>query len=147
MLLRVSALLLVTVGLCAACDCREPNVAFKRDHADIIFRGTIVELRESSKPSAVSAGWGRDLGKTVVFRVSRVWKGQVGQTFEIPAIEETSMCMGFWPDYLKVGQELLVYATHFEGSEYMTGICGGHKAAKDARKDFRVLGRGGEPLR
>ncbi len=145
MILRVSALLVVGARLCAGCNCSEPKVEFKRDHAEVIFRGTIIELRSSSKKFAITAGWGEDLGKTVVFRVSRVWKGRVGQTFEMPAIEETSMCVGFWPNYLKVGEELLVYASHYEGSEYITGICGGHKQAKDAQKDFRILGRGGGP--
>jgi hypothetical protein len=82
-----------------------------------------------------------------VFRVSRVWKGDVGETFEMPAVEETSACMGFWPSDLKVGSDLLVYAWRV-GSAYYTGICGSHILArengKDA-KDFEELGPGAKP--
>lgn len=76
----------------------------------------------------------------VVFKVTRVWKGDVGQEFEMPAIEETSACIGFWPSFLKVGEDLLVYASRFGGSEYKTAICGDQKLAKDADNDFKTLG-------
>jgi hypothetical protein len=139
---RVSALLLAAVSTCVACDCNEPSVDFKRNHADIIFRGTIVELRSSSKPSGISGI--RDLNKIAVFRVSRVWNGTVDRRFEMPAVEEAAACVGFWPDFLKVGEDLLVYA-RLQGSEYVTGICGQHKPAKLAEKDFKALGPGREP--
>jgi hypothetical protein len=143
--MKLLALLVVGVSVGHACDCREPSVRFKRDHAELIFRGIIVELRDSSRGAVdITAGFAHDTGKNVVFRVSRVWKGNVGQTFEMPGIEETSACTGFWPDYLRVGADLLVYALHLDGSQYITGICGGHKLAKDAKKDFRTLGRGRE---
>jgi len=77
--------------------------------------------------------------------VSRVWKGEVGKLFEMLAVEETSMCTGFWPEYLKVGTDLLVYAKRWENSEYYTGICGSHKLAKKAGTDFRMLGKGKDP--
>ena len=92
-------------------------------------------------------GFGRDLKETIVFRVSRVWKGQVGQVFEMRAIEETAACWGFWPDFLKVAQDLLVYAKSFQGSEYLTSICGYHKPAKIAEEDLKILGSGKEPAR
>jgi hypothetical protein len=145
MVSKILAIMVCAVGLAAACECREPSVEIKRDHAEIIFRGTIVDLRSSSKPSGIFSGFARDLNATVVFKVDRVWKGHVGHTFEMPAVEETSACIGFWPDYLKVGADLLVYATRFDGAQLMTGICGGHKLTKDAKRDLRVLGRGQEP--
>ena len=88
-----------------------------------------------SKP-AISPGFARDTKKTVVFKVTRVWKGQVGQAFETPGIEETSACIGFWPSFLN----LLIYASRFGGTEYVTGICGNHKPAKEAGKDFKTPG-------
>ena len=139
--------MLLAVVCCYACDCTEPTVQAKRDHAELIFRGTIVELRDSSGPDRISPGLARDTKKTAVFKVTRVWKGQVGQTFEMPGIEETSGCIGFWPSFLKVGEDLLVYASRFGGSDHLTSICGGHKPAKDAEKDFKVLGPGKEPER
>jgi hypothetical protein len=147
MISKVSVLLLLAVSICAACDCSEQSVEAKRDFADIIFRGTIVQLRKTSKSSDISVGFGRDLKETVVFRVSRVWKGQVGQVFEMRAIEETSVCWGFWPDFLKVAEDLLVYAKSVQGSEYLTSICGNHKPAKISEKDFKILGPGKEPAR
>jgi len=146
MLARVLSLLLAAISVCEACDCVEASVQQKRDHADIIFRGTIVELKDSSTNGAIQPGFGRDLKKIVVFKVDRVWKGQVGRTFEMPAIEETSACIGFWPTFLKVGEELLVYASRFGSPDYLTSICGNHKPVKDAEKDFGILGRGREPV-
>jgi hypothetical protein len=114
----------------------------------VIFRGTIIALHDS--PVDHSSPQFRDTKKIAVFRVSRVWKGEVGETFEMPAVEETSMCTGFWPPFLKVGSDLIVYATK-RGPEYYTGICGQHKLAKDAKdndaKDLRELGPGEEPRR
>lgn len=53
------------------------------------------------------------------------------------------MCIGFWPQYLKVGSDLIVYAKK-QDSEYYTSICGFHKPAKDA-KDLEELGPGEDP--
>ena len=141
--MKLSALMVLAVVYCYACGCTESSVQVKQDHAELIFRGTIVELRDSSKPDRISLG--RDTKKTVVFKVTRIWKGQVGQTLEMPGIEETSACIGFLPSFLKVGEDLLVYASRFGGSEYMTSICGNHKRAKDAENDFKALGPGKEP--
>ena len=111
----------------------------------MIFRGTIIELRDSGKGVNNAGGWYRDTGKIAVFRVTRVWKGDVEETFEMPAIEETSTCMGFWPSHLKVGNDLLVYASRFSKSgPYVTDICTRTALAKDA-KDFGELGPGSEP--
>ena|SRR5258708_33688162 len=145
-LLRSVLVLAVSVGTAYACDCREPKDKRPfRDHSEVIFRGKIIELRDSQKPAGFGPGMVYDLKEMVVFRVSRVWKGDIGQIFEMPALEETSMCIGFWPDYLKLGADLLVYANRSENSEYFTGICGGHKLAKDGRRDFRMLGPGKSP--
>ena len=70
-----------------------------------------------------------------------------GVVIEMPGIEETAACIGFWPSILKIGEDLLVYASRFGGSEYLTSICGNHKPAKDAQKDFRGLGPGKHPLK
>jgi hypothetical protein len=138
----------LSVGIAFACGCVESTVQAKTEHADVIFRGTIVALREGKPGGDVLTGLVRDTKKVAVFRVSRVWKGKVGETFEMPAVEETSACTGFWPPYLKVGSDLLVYARRI-GSEYYTGICGAHKLVSDpsnkAAKDLGELGPGREP--
>jgi hypothetical protein len=112
----------------------------------LVFRGTIIELRDSKPVVGFSPGWIQDTKKIAVFRVIRVWKGEVGQTFEMPAIEETSACIGFWPSVLKVGSDLLVYASgNSTTSGYFTSICGFHKLARDALKDLKKLGPGKDP--
>jgi len=139
-------MLALSSGIVYACSCREPSVEDKKNHSDVVFRGTITALRDAEKPAGISAGWGRDTKKIAVFRVSRVWKGEVGQSFEMPAVQETSVCFGFWPPFLKVGNDLLIYASHsiFSESEYYTSICGFHKPAS-AAKDLEELGPGQEP--
>jgi hypothetical protein len=43
-----------------------------------------------------------DQRRTIVFHVTRVWKGDVNTTFEMPAVAEMDDCQGFWPAYLKI---------------------------------------------
>ena len=147
-LLRPCFVITLVAGIAYACDCVEPSVQAKKDYADVIFRGTIVALRDAKAATDFPSGWVRDTKKVAVFRVTRVWKGDVGETFEMPAVEEVAACMGFWPPYLKVGSDLLVYARRI-GSEYYTGICGSHKLARESSekdaKDFEVLGPGEAP--
>ncbi len=149
--MRGGWLLAVVLGGSAAygCDCTEPSVKVKRDHSDIVFRGTIMELRASKAAVPLSElGLGNDTSEIAVFRVGRIWKGDVGETFEMPAFVETSACMGFWPDFLHVGSELIVYATR-RGSVYYTQICGFHKPVRDDKgrvvKDVAELGPGKPP--
>ena len=52
----------------------------------------------------------------------RVWKGDVPQTFEMPAKKEMADCEGFAEDFLKGGTDLLVYAFKSQG-EYVVTIC------------------------
>jgi hypothetical protein len=147
LLRRCSTIIVLVTGIAYACDCGQPSVEAKEEHADVIFRGTIITLRDAKGKTDLPAGWVRDTKRVAIFRVSRVWKGDVGETFEMPAVEETATCNGFWPPYLKVGLDLLVYARRI-GSAYYTGICGSHKLAKDRKgsgSDFEELGPGVEP--
>src|SRR5580700_2520744 len=97
----------------SACDCSTPPVQQAKTLADVVFRGTIIALRPSTKPLGV----GSETERVAVFRVSRVWKGEVGPTFEMPAQEETGSCVGFWADLLKEGNELVLYATQWPGDK------------------------------
>jgi hypothetical protein len=102
--------------------------------AAVVFRGTITALRNSDSGE-----------RFVVFRVTRVWKGNVSEIFEMPAFEETTACLGFRPSFLSIGNELLVYASP-EGSPpaYFTRGCTRTALAKNS-KDFEKLGRGKTP--
>lgn len=130
-----------------ACDCSAPPVNAARARADVVFRGTIVALRPSrNRPDL---GYGFDTQKDALFRVTRVWKGELGSTFVMPAIKETSACWGFWPEMLKVNNDLLVYAHRMPGGDdgtfiFVTSICSRTWLAKE-NKDFAELGIGHQP--
>lgn len=113
----------------------------KRDSSDIVFRGTIIAFRESPARTDKALGV-RYTGRIVVFHVTRVWKGEVGQTLDMPEALETTARTGFGPS-LKTGEDLLIYASRI-GPEYYTSICGFHKGAKGA-KDLKKLGPGKDP--
>jgi hypothetical protein len=126
------------------CTCSDPTVQDARQHATVVFRGTIVTLRQASSREALPAGWPGDTGKIAVFRVGRVWKGKVGQTFEMPALHAMADCWGFSQEFLKVGAELIVYALKSEGL-YQTGLCSRTRFLKYAGRDIKELGTGAEP--
>lgn len=129
-----------------ACSCSVAPVNETRAQADVVFRGTIVALRPSMEP--ISNGYGQDTQKIAVFRVSRVWKGAVGPIFEMPATVEMAACWGFWPDQLKIGNDLLVYAFGMQEATdrafYFTTICSRTCFANKTR-DFDQLGPGHDP--
>jgi len=91
---------------------RNPGVTQASPDADVIFRGKIIALRPSANPADLD-GLVHNTGKTAVFQVYRVWKGEVGEAFEMAAVEETTLCWGFWPKLLREGTDLLVYASFF----------------------------------
>jgi hypothetical protein len=135
-------LVLISAGAVNACECSDPSVQEAKQRSAIVFRGTLIALYPTNKRT----GFERP-GATptmAVFRVGRVWKGDVAPTFEMPAIPEGGECWGFAPDFLKVGAELLVYAFRSEG-EYFTCVCCRTRFVKYAATDFQELGPGEEP--
>src|SRR3569833_3119852 len=129
MLLRALTLLALSLLPGYACSCTSPSVDDKLARASAVFRGTITGFRDA----IAHTDEGDIPYKIAVFRVSRVWKGDLGATVEMLGFEETTACVGFWPSYLKVETDLLVYAI---GKDvYGTDICGNHMLAKDAAKD------------
>ena len=127
-----------------ACFALPSTVRQHKAAADVVFRGVIIgmQYREIRNLSDILE-FERE-PRVVVFRVGRVWKGDVGETFQMPAIENPGgVCIGFRPGLLKVGNELLVYASRVKrGPEfvYMTSIDSAI-LAKDSR-DFSELGPG-----
>src|ERR1700685_809127 len=116
MTLRSFVIFVCFAAVVDACSCAIPSVQSATNDADLVFRGSIIALRDSAEPSPVLAMVGvSDTKAVVVFRVKRVWKGSVGPTFEMPALNEVAAkegidCIGFPPSLLKVGNDLLVYA-------------------------------------
>jgi len=141
-LLIVSAL---SIGSVYGCSCKEPTVQQAKSGAEVVFRGTIIAMRDADPNAKVPTYGAKDTKKIEVFRVERVWQGQVGQVFEMRALEETSMCIGFIPSHLRIGNDLLVYASRVSnGPDYYTNTCTRTALAKNT-KDFDELGPGKEP--
>ena len=115
------------------CECAPSSVNEAKEDAEVVFRGTITDIRAGS----------------VRFRVNRVWKGDVGRTFDMPDLPETSACIGFLPKWLQVGNDLLVFAARlyrYPGdNDYFTSICSRTGLASEAGDALKRLGRGKLP--
>ena len=99
-MVRLASVLFTSAYLFAQCDDVEVSTKRAEHFSEVVFQGTIEGFR----------GSGTD--RTVMFRVGRVWKGRVGPTFEMPAIETGGeLCTAFWRGLLAVGNELVVYAS------------------------------------
>jgi hypothetical protein len=137
MLVRLVFALLMSVHLFAQCDDVAISTKEARHASDVVFQGVIEGFRDAGK------------SRTVIFRVSRVWKGQVGPTFEMPAIETTGgLCTAFWKGQLGLGNELVVFASRNrylpgEGVEYLPLRQKSVLVGKSM--DISALGRGHRP--
>lgn len=142
---KLAIVFLVLVEVAQACSCRPVSANEALGNADVVFRGTIAEIRNPQTEPLNTVL--QHPPRRVVFRVTRVWKGVVGETFEMPAIEHTGgYCLGFWRHLLVVGNDLLVYAYRTKGTaDYTTNICSHTQLASDAEKDLRELGLGTAP--
>ncbi len=115
------------------CECVPVSLSEAKAMAELVFRGTITDIR----------------GGKVSFRVDRVWKGDVGRTFYMPDFPESSACTGFLPKWLRVGNDLLVFAARLHrysgDNDYFTNICTRTSLASEAGNAFEKLGRGRLP--
>jgi hypothetical protein len=117
-----------------ACTCiASPTVENWRDHVDVIFQGTIT--------SRSMLLWG-----DAIFRVSRIWKGNVGSQFRVEWRQgDHGDCNGFWSSHLKVGTELLVFAKRGNDGIYRTSICYPTAPVPAALVDIAKLGQSKRP--
>ena len=124
-----------------ACSCVPIGAGELLHKADIVFRGTITDIRDID----TATGGGK---RVAIFRVSRVWKGAISEIVSMPAIENAGgMCLGFPKGLLAIGNELLVYAYRERASgDYVTDICSHTWFAKQTN-DVHELGRGKRPKR
>ena len=115
------------------CECVPLSMNEAKAMAEVVFRGTITDIR----------------GGKVSFRVDRVWKGNVGRTFDMPDFPESAACIGFVPKWLRVGNDLLVLAWRLHrypgDNDYFTGICSRTSVASEAGDALEKLGRGRLP--
>jgi len=135
--LRLSVLLSISLGFpCVgtACSCTpappgQEDVKFQEilRNSDLVFRGKIVAHRDG----------------VAVFRVYEYWKGNIKSNAEVEWRRgDRGDCNGFWPDDLKVGNELLVFARKSRFGVYRTDICLPTGLASKAQNVLRVLGPG-----
>ena len=146
--MRTGALLLLLlvarIGIACEFNCKTPNVKAALEHEDIVFKGTISALGDSS----------------ITFAVQRVWKGTVPAVFTMPKVVNTAPCSpGFFEKQLSVGNELIVYA-HWWAPDarvarslapagslpgYVVSLCSRTGLSREASEDFRRLGPGRTP--
>jgi hypothetical protein len=135
MVVRLLVVLFTSTCLLAQCDDVEISAKQAKHSSELVFQGTIEGLK------------GSGVDRTVMFRVSRVWKGQVGPRFEMPAIEtDGGLCTAFWRGLLVVGNELVVYASRLPSSntkEYLP--LRGKTTLVSRATDIAQLGRGHRP--
>lgn len=121
-----------------ACTCPPPKsdepeakiVRAQMENADIVFRGKIVAHN----------------GGAAVFLVNEQWKGNLKKYVELEWRRgDTGDCNGFWPGDLKVGNELVVFATKGDLGRYRTSICRPTTLVSGAQKLLDALGRGKAP--
>jgi hypothetical protein len=133
---------IMLVDIAQACSCIPITAAEASRRADVVFRGTIVDIHDVCiEPPQL---WKR----VAIFRVSRVWKGVVGDSFEMPAIENPGgLCYGFAKGLLAIGNELIVYANRSSATgQYSTGLCS-HTALASRTHDILELGPGKMPAK
>ncbi len=122
---------------CVLAQCDDVYVSPKqaKRFSEVVFQGTIAGFK------------GSGVDRTVIFRVSRVWKGPVGPTFEMPAIEtDGGVCSAFWKGLLVVGNELVVYASRLPVSNRNECFPMRGKSILVSRAtDISQLGRGHKP--
>ncbi len=135
--MRLVFALLMSMHLFAQCDDVAISTKETKRGSDVVFQGVVEGFRDAGKD------------RIVIFRVSRVWKGQVGRTFEMPAIETTGgLCTAFWEGQLGLGNELVVFASRNryrsrEGIEYLPLRQKSVLVRKST--DLSALGRGHKP--
>jgi hypothetical protein len=114
------------------CDCVVLSVQDTKKSAEVVFRGTIMDIRDGE----------------VTFRVERVWKGNLGRTFKMPEASDMG-CIGFDPIVLLPGNDLLVFAWRLhryrDDNEYFTGKCARTGSASRQTDTLSKLGRGKPP--
>lgn len=133
---RLVFVLFASMLVFGQCDDIEISTKEAKHHSEVVFQGTVEGFK------------GSGIDRTVIFRVSRVWKGQVGPTFEMPALQTGGeRCDAFWEGLLVVGNELVVYASRpylADGIKDFFPIRSKTTLGKQA-EDIRALGRAHKP--
>ena len=125
------ALLMIVSHAAACCELVEPPVKGALKRAEVVFSGVITDVRPSE----------------LVFRVDRVWKGQIPKTFVMPRItwSETPCMPGFYSGWVKEGAAFLVYARRLPSlniNGYVPEAGSRTRLLENATADLKMLGPG-----
>lgn len=141
-LLQLSAIVvLLSVALAAradqasACTCGEPPPpAVGLDQSAAVFSGDLIAIRGYSETSFAAI---------LTFDVSRVWKGDVTETF---VMMTSSLGAGDCGFPFEAGRAYLVYAYEREGYDHLTAwLCTRTQPLEYADEDLTFLGEGRLP--
>lgn len=135
-MVRFLFVLVACASLFAQCDDVAISTALAKHNSEVVFQGTIEGFN------------GSGANRTVIFRVSRVWKGRVGPTIEVLAIEtDGSFCTAFWRGLLTVGHELVVFASRpfMPEQRELLPLRSKTNLVSQASQDLTALGRGHAP--
>jgi len=95
--------------------------------SDAVFRGKLVAHRNGA----------------AVFKVYELWKGNTKSYAQVQWRRgDRGDCNGFWPDDLKVANELLVFAHKGSDGVFRTSICLPTSQISKSLNVLRVLGAG-----
>jgi hypothetical protein len=141
-----------------ACSCAaDSGVEPARNKADIVFAGTVEDV------TAVDTSFLGNPRILVRFKVARVWKGDVTESFTMHSSIGSGACSGFWREMADQGEVLLVYGNGLPAKDwkqvegpalrqdlvdavpddvtvYTTSLCTRTRLVLHADEDFRLLG-------
>src|SRR6202030_3453371 len=107
-LMFVTLLPFIAVEIGSACTCVPTNAQEASRRSDTVFRGELIAHR----------------GRSAVFQVREYWKGNLKSSVKVEwRLGDRGDCNGFWPNDLRVGNELLVFAIKGRDGVYRTSIC------------------------
>lgn len=129
----------------ARCECIPPGVrgmtfkqgvAESRQLAAVVFRGRVVRAdpRPSEGLGALHKGESSPSG-TALLTVTKVWKGEVGDTAMMTLKSDTSCDL-----WLREGEEYVVFATRLQDQSLYTHHCSGTVSAEHADSTLAALG-------
>jgi hypothetical protein len=140
-------LTLAPVSLAMA-DCISPSPSSALTQSEVVFRGTVVEMKTIGKPDRPQ--WGA--AWTVTFDVSQVWKGVVGKRFVLHIVQE-SEDDAF--ETFERGSDFLVFATRnsprktarfgIAGATFGAAGCSGTVSLPAGTKSLSEIGPGKRP--
>jgi hypothetical protein len=137
-LLCAGGLVLLSPTSAQACSCVRGDVATHAGWADVVFTGTLVEMRPPPDRLILSSGD----PATYSFDVDRVHQGRVGPTAEVRSAVSGASC-GL--EGMRTGSRYVVFATRDDG--LWANLCGGTQLLRPAviRRLDGVVGPGRAP--